>query len=183
MGPRTATVKALIHRIRTAEATQPPAYGLGPRHQHQPSFLVCLFLPSAWLRMVSRGSGPRPGSQIPLMVALEAMGSKWMIISGLCVSCFDRSWDIELSRAGEAMVTIRPTNYQAAGCCGHWIPAHSPRCWVTLSPGHHWLHHGSFLGNSGQHGHWRLCLDPANISDIYQTGNFNENKNMGAIGN
>ena len=101
----------------------------------------------------------------------------------LCVSCFDRSWDIELSRAGEAMVTIRPTNYQAAGCCGHWIPAHCPRCWVTLSPGHHWLHHGSFLGNSGQHGQWRLCLDPANISDIYQTGNFNENKNMGAIGN
>ena len=45
------------------------------------------------------------------------------------------------------------------------------------------LHHGSFLGNSGQHGHWRLCLDPANISDIYQTGNFNENKNIGAIGN
>lgn len=124
MGPRTATVKALIHRIRTAEATQPPAYGLGPRHQHQPSFLVCLFLPSAWLRMVSLGSGPRPGSQIPLMVALEAMGSKWMIISGLCVSCFDRSWDIELSRAGEAMVTIRPTNYPA-GCCGHWMDTRS----------------------------------------------------------
>ena len=82
-------------------------------------------------------------------------------------ACFDRSWD-RIVAAGQS-----ETNKLPRCCCGQWVQPMCPRCWVTL-----WsLHHGSPLGNTG---HWRLCLDLAsqidNISDIYQTGNFNENK-------
>ena len=125
---------------------------------------VCLFLPSsAWLHLVSGlGQGQAKSLSCPQK---PWEPSRWLLEG--CVSCFDRSWD-RIVAAGQS-----ETNKLPRCCCGQWVQPMCPRCWVTL-----WsLHHGSPLGNTG---HWRLCLDLAsqidNISDIYQTGNFNENK-------
>ena len=53
-GPRTGTVKALIHRIRTAEATQPPAAPAAPASAQ----FSCL--PIFAKRVASYGVGSRP---------------------------------------------------------------------------------------------------------------------------
>ena len=159
-------------------ATQPPGRPWPGTQAPAPAQFSCL--PIFAKRLASYGLAQvwaKARQPNTLMMALEAMGSKlWMIISVLSVSCFDRSWDIvELSRAGEQGNGYNQTNTRLLRSLDTRSPPPVLGDIIPRSP----LHHGSFLGNSGQLGHWRLCLDPANISDIYQTGNFNENKNMG----
>ena len=141
VGPRTATVKALIHRIRTAVATQPPGRPWPGIQAPAPAQFSCLPIFAKRLasyglaRVWAKARQPNPPDDGPRSHGFQVP----MIISVLSISCFDRSWDIvELSRAGEQGNGYNQTNTNyPPGYCGHWIPAHCPRCWVTLSPGHH----------------------------------------------